>query len=176
MTKQSSLKALTLLLLSQSPLTTAQKSPRYNEPCPADEQLPCENTGRCVMGMADYGYHGTLDLPFLNTTHVDFKHCECPSEYTGLMCEHRVETCGNDEHACFNGAKCVRLPDPDGRERTYTCDCRAGEGSGSQTSSYAGHMCEHAATSFCEYGVAVSKHAFCVNGGTCKDTVVGDEE
>jgi hypothetical protein len=36
-------------------------------------------------------------------------------------------------------------------------------------------MCEHAATSFCEYGVAVSKHAFCVNGGTCKDTIVGDE-
>lgn len=53
----------------------------------------------------------------------------------------------------------------------YECDCEEG----SEHSAFAGSMCEHAATSFCEYGVAVSKHAFCVNGGECKDVIIAGE-
>lgn len=149
------------------------KSERLDDSCPDDDTaLPCKNGATCKMGIANFGYHGSLDLPFLNNTHIDFMHCECLAGFTGVMCEHHVETCGNDEHACFNGATCVRLPDESGHQMTYRCDCSTTL----NHTSFAGHMCEHSATSFCEYGVAVSRHAFCVNGGVCKDVIVKGEK
>jgi len=53
----------------------------------------------------------------------------------------------------------------------FSCDCMTTH----STNAHAGHMCEHAATSFCEYGVAVSKHSFCVNAGTCIKSIIDGE-
>jgi len=55
-----------------------------------------------------------------------------------------------------------------GTKKIYTCDCSVATNT---TTTFSGHFCEHAATSFCEYGVAVSKHAFCANGGECLEEV-----
>lgn len=136
---------------------------RINDACGYTTALPCENGSTCKMGKADFGYHGTLNLPFLNKTAEEYMHCVCPEGFTGVLCEHHVQTCGDNEHACFNGATCVKKKD-----EQYSCDCMTTH----NTNAYAGHMCEHAATSFCEYGVAVSKHSFCVNGGTCVKSII----
>mmetsp|Transcript_52565 Transcript_52565/g.77895 ORF Transcript_52565/g.77895 Transcript_52565/m.77895 type:complete len:309 (-) Transcript_52565:237-1163(-) len=50
------------------------------------------------------------------------------------------------------------------------CDCTNAYG-GVGGSPYRGHLCEHAATEYCEYGVTSSKVSFCANGGTCKEII-----
>jgi len=138
---------------------------RVNDACEYARALSCENGSTCKMGTAAFGYHGTLNLPFLNKTANEFMHCVCPYGFTGVLCEHHVQTCGGNEHACFNGATCVK------KGGQYSCDCATSHSS----NAYAGHMCEHAATSFCEHGVAVSKHSFCVNKGTCIKYIIEGE-
>lgn len=67
-----------------------------------------------------------------------------------------------DGHFCLNGSLCIEI---DGDEGNYFCDCdTAFEKNGV---AHEGLKCQHKATSYCTYDVAVSKHSFCTNGGDC---------
>lgn len=159
---------------SHSPLVTLLVLPitavlgADGDPCPTDKALFCENGGVCVMGNADYGYHGTLNAPFLGTTSMDLMHCNCPIGFTGVYCERAVVTCGQNDHACFHGSECVPVDLATGE---WQCDCTKAL---DNFKTFAGKFCEHASTAVCEHG-AIKSHSFCVNGGVCKDVIFGDE-
>mmetsp|Transcript_34803 Transcript_34803/g.41977 ORF Transcript_34803/g.41977 Transcript_34803/m.41977 type:complete len:243 (-) Transcript_34803:218-946(-) len=79
------------------------------------------------------------------------------------------ETCANG-HVCYNYGRCISNGD-----NGYRCDCGGAQkasGGRSYTATYAGPSCEHAATSYCEYGVTISAISFCTNGGECRDQIV----
>ncbi|XP_060576284.1 protein serrate-like [Ruditapes philippinarum] len=68
---------------------------------------PCENNGTCT------------DEP------NGFK-CDCKSDYTGIMCQSKVQPCGSNP--CRNGGICLDM------QNAFMCLC---------ASTYAGEMCEH---------------------------------
>uniref|UniRef100_A0A7S1ZKN3 EGF-like domain-containing protein n=1 Tax=Ditylum brightwellii TaxID=49249 RepID=A0A7S1ZKN3_9STRA len=72
-----------------------------------------------------------------------------------------IDTCP-DGHFCLNGSMCVEI---DGDEGNYFCDCDiAFDKNGA---AHEGLKCQHKATKYCTYDIAVSKHSFCTNGGDC---------
>jgi len=54
------------------------------------------------------------------------------------------------------------------------CDCTNAFGE-AHNAPHRGHLCEHVATEYCEYGVTMSNLSFCANGGTCKAKVYGGQ-
>jgi len=142
----------------------------FNQVRGRDCTLECER-GTCEIGQADFSvfnkYNTAHNLPFANITHVDMMYCKCPEGYTGVTCEIKYDSCNSNAHACFHGAKCVQLTSAIGTIQ-YRCDCSVTDDANVV---YAGLYCEHAATSYCEYGTSVSKKAFCTNDGTCVTTI-----
>jgi hypothetical protein len=129
--------------------------------------LKCENDGQCRKGVKDTSFLDKFNLgpvaSNLNMTHnQDFEHCVRPDGFTGHICDIQVETCGENEHICLYGSKCVQ--DGDG----HKCDC---EGAFTTFDKFAGNNCQHKATEFCtangELGVGKDNLSFCVNNGTC---------
>jgi len=121
----------------------------------------CQNGGNCFFGehpLEDGKLKKeTMDdkLSFLD----DNQHCRCPDGYIGLNCEQRYQKCHSGEHFCLNGSDCVEDNDE------FTCDCNA---AATKLISYAGHYCQHAATSFCS---KTGGKSFCTNHGTCRGEV-----
>ncbi|CAB9507402.1 Notch ligand involved in the mediation of Notch signaling (By similarity) [Seminavis robusta] len=136
-------------------------------------KLTCKHNGVCRRGAKDVGFlkKFNVDMPNLEATASNnFEHCVCPKGYVGLQCEHRVEVCPGGESICMNGASCVP-DDSDGRLR-YKCDCDSVH---TPFHKYAGDFCELRSTDMCtlngRVGAGLNKHAFCVNGGRCRDHV-----
>merc|ERR1712003_575984 len=96
----------------------------------------------------------------------DFDHCVCQPGFTGLRCEYNIETCGEEEHFCLHGAKCITITNSDNLQK-YSCDCSTT--SSSISPAFAGESCEHKSTSVCTIGDLLPGQplSFCVNGGTC---------
>jgi len=132
--------------------------------------LTCENGGVCRDGTKDNGILNLndkdLNAPHLDETHTEsFEHCVCREGFVGLYCEHKIEICGENEHICLHGGKCVTDGD------SHSCDCS--ETDSDFASAFAGVSCQHPANDICtigdpEPGQAVS---FCVNQGTCRGKV-----
>jgi len=139
------------------------------EPC----NLQCSNGGVCRNGIADFGDHESYDfeLTQLKKKHIDFKHCSCPTGYTGVLCGIELNVCGDDAFVCAFGSKCISGgTGKDGKEK-FACDCDPAH---TVMTSYAGNMCEYESTSFCAKGDGTpgeSAHAFCTNGGKCLSIV-----
>lgn len=143
-------------------------------------RLTCSNGGFCAKGVANHGpYQDTISgVSHLNRTHHEtyFEHCVCPEGFLGLTCEHKVLTCGNDEHYCLHGSTCVKYNDD------YLCDCSKVDetiGHGDQPSVFAGDSCEHPANDICVQGDIFPTRPlyFCVNHGVCRAYVVeGDDD
>jgi hypothetical protein len=91
--------------------------------------------------------------------------------WMGVKCEHKVEICGDNEHACFFGGKCVKDGD------NHACDCQAAF---TAFDKIAGTYCQHKSTTICtknsQPATGNSNFAFCVNNGKCRDTVDSDDE
>jgi hypothetical protein len=103
--------------------------------------------------------------------------CDCPSGWTGTMCESEVE---DDAHAdegeecgdgyCYNGGSCVMtkiISHAGGEYVKYHCDCAEAF---TDTDLYAGESCEHKSTAFCSEphsGDTLVGVLFCANGGSC---------
>lgn len=139
--------------------------------------LECQNGGVCAQGAKDLGdLRDTIgDVAHLNETHAEdeFAHCVCTEGWIGLTCEHKVEVCGENQHACIHGSKCI--PDPSS-VRGYYCDCSQA-GDGDQKSIFAGDSCQYKQTDICMIGddSAGRPLYFCVNGGDCNAWVAPSE-
>jgi len=96
--------------------------------------------------------------------------CKCLPNYLGPDCSVPFVTCPDGDRTCMNGSVCVRNNeiDPITGKYKYHCDCSAAF----DVNVFAGHQCEHAATTICEAGTSLSSYAFCTNGGTCVNTVL----
>eukprot|EP00543_Licmophora_paradoxa_P000281 CAMPEP_0202455188 /NCGR_PEP_ID=MMETSP1360-20130828/12780_1 /ASSEMBLY_ACC=CAM_ASM_000848 /TAXON_ID=515479 /ORGANISM="Licmophora paradoxa, Strain CCMP2313" /LENGTH=602 /DNA_ID=CAMNT_0049074709 /DNA_START=80 /DNA_END=1888 /DNA_ORIENTATION=+ len=140
-------------------------------PAPFEEcKLQCSNGGQCRKGVKDMSFLDKFgpELEQFNISHSrDFEHCACPDGWTGLKCEHQIEVCGENEHACFHGSKCV-VANGD----RHTCDCDNGFDAFEKL---AGRFCEHKATTICtrsgNAALETENFAFCVNNGKCKDII-----
>jgi len=134
--------------------------------------LECKNGGVCAQGAKVLGsLHDVVgDVSHLNQTHAmgEFAHCVCPEGFIGLFCEHKVEACGEGEHVCLHGSKCI--PDAS-TDRGYTCDCSFADakvGKDDEFHYFAGEFCEYTDTDICSTEDNVEPLYFCVNGGKCK--------
>ncbi len=134
-------------------------------------RLTCSNGGSCAKGVKDNGsYQDTISgVAHLNKTYHEtyFEHCVCPQGFIGLTCEHKVETCGNNEHYCLHGSTCIE------DNNDYLCDCSKADetiGHGDQPSVFAGDSCEHPANDICMQGEVFPTRPlyFCVNHGVCR--------
>jgi len=106
----------------------------------------------------------------LNGQSFQLDQCQCEDGWGGVLCDEVGKSCP-DGTKCYNGAECAERKKMETKGvNQYYCDCQTAY----DHSSFAGQMCEAPATQVCEYGVSVSKSAFCTNGGKCKDVVVKD--
>lgn len=138
------------------------------------ENLKCLNGGTCRKGAKELGELSDIvkDIDHLNSTYSeDFDHCVCSPGFIGLRCEHKVETCGNGEHFCLHGSKCIK----NSKDNSQGCDCLLV--TSNVSSAFAGNSCEHKATAICTVGdFAPGKPlSFCVNGGYCLKEVTSEE-
>lgn len=146
-----------------------RKGVDVQKPCTLD----CLNDGKCRNGVKDtstLSSFGPALTELANQTHDgNFQYCECPDGFAGLRCGRRVETCGNNDHLCFHGSKCVK------EAGEYKCNC---DPSFSMFTRAAGKYCENTASAICtangEPGVGRDQMAFCVNGGTCNGNADGN--
>ena len=95
---------------------------------------------------------------------------ECPENFVGIHCEHKLQLCEAGKHLCLHGGKCVKY----GME--IACDCTSA--STTLTNEYAGASCEHPATDICTVGDIVEGEPrfFCVNGGVCEQYVTTSDD
>uniref|UniRef100_A0A7S1YTQ9 EGF-like domain-containing protein n=1 Tax=Trieres chinensis TaxID=1514140 RepID=A0A7S1YTQ9_TRICV len=138
------LSAALIALIVVSPVLSDQGS----SPCP----ITCEH-GTCVTAH-------TFQGPY----------CECHAGWGGRGCNDPFVICPDGVKRCFNGSECRLLKRSVGESagvRNYECDCSKAFG----ISSFAGHECEMSSTEVCEAMAPSSAHAFCTNGGRCRDYV-----
>jgi hypothetical protein len=158
--------------------------PKFNDNIEDDEDdvdgcgLQCMNGGVCAEGAKDLGpIHDTIsDVYHLNQTFDEehFAHCICPEGFVGLTCQHKMEVCGDEEHVCLHGSKCVEH-----ENGQHACDCtKADETLGNNDQPlFAGDSCQYSGTDICTIGEGYPGEPlyFCVNGGRCKAQVKADQ-
>ena len=152
-----------------------QEEGQTNVTAPVDEptviacDLVCKNEGVCRHGVKNSAYVGDLQL---HSSHLqpteDLMHCVCPDGFAGLYCEEEVDVCGENEHMCLHGSKCILNSDGE-----YACDCQQADADHSETGYFAGDSCEHPVNDICtdEKPGPSQPLLFCVNGGKCLDHV-----
>ena len=90
------------------------------------------------------------------------------SGWTGVYCDHKYETCDNQEgHTCYHGGECIPgLEDKYGNEQLF-CDCTKARGPDGER--YVGKYCEVPFEQACNNPEEEDDDEllFCVNGGTC---------
>jgi hypothetical protein len=124
-------------------------------------------------------------LSYLNKqsgTSNDFQHCVCPNNFAGTYCEHQLDSCGDGQHLCLHGSKCVGIGDE------QLCDCDQADSP--LASFFVGSHCEHPVNDICTEnspdsntpskltfgnGMPGAALDFCVNGRTCKEKVPQNE-
>ena len=126
----------------------------------------CRNGSKDVSFIENFG----PDLVEYAEEHDEvYQHCVCPEGFFGVKCEHEVEICPGNDFVCMHGSKCVPSDAPG---ETYECDCDEGF---TPSQRVAGKYCQYKSTDICTkggtLGVGIAMHAFCVNGGQCKDYV-----
>eukprot|EP00980_Cylindrotheca_fusiformis_P006245 scaffold1336_cov158-Cylindrotheca_fusiformis.AAC.7 len=133
-------------------LTVAAAAAGNDETC----TLKCPNDAPCQFGVADFSDH------VLNQdhTHQDGMHCSCPYGWTGVLCDHKYESC-DQSHKCYHGGECIPgMADKFGNDQLF-CDCS--QAVASDGTRYVGKYCETPFEQTCnEEGTE-----FCVNGGDC---------
>ncbi|KAL7976379.1 hypothetical protein Chor_015443 [Crotalus horridus] len=95
------------------------------------EDNDCENNATCVDGINNYT-------------------CLCPPEYTGELCEEKLDFCAQDLNPCQHQSKCILTP------KGYQCSCTPG---------YVGEHCD------VDYDDCLDNK--CKNGAQCTDAING---
>jgi hypothetical protein len=136
--------------------------------------IECLNKGTCILGESD--------SPFLTVWPGDSPsgemYCGCAKGYAGHHCEYSVDICGNNEHICLHGSKCVDgVSDGSDGSESYSCKCGNSD-----------DVCrQQQGAQFCspildkgidglppavEYYGSMAVPAFCFNGGKCLDVLM----
>lgn len=122
----------------------------------ADCTLNCPNDAPCQIGAGDFSAHTTANI---EQTYGSM-HCGCPYGWTGVLCDHKYETCDNN-HKCYHGGECVPgMKDKYGNDQLF-CDCS--NAVMSDGTKYVGKYCETPFEKICDD----EGNDFCVNGGDC---------
>jgi len=133
--------------------------------------VDCGEHGKCILGSNKYLSNVTQNHPelvnelqFFSTD--AFQHCKCEPGWIGGLCDIKVEVCGEDEHLCLNGSKCLEQADG-----SYQCDC---EEAFTSESRFAGNYCQHHHTQVCHSleqspFSGTAQNLFCVNDGICSN-------
>lgn len=117
----------------------------------------CRNGGSCVRSPID---------SFDESLGVEDR-CVCPDGWTGTKCEHKYEECGNGQHICLHGSKCVQ----ETGSKKWTCEC---EEAYREDQNYVGEFCQHHKMTVCTtadselqmYDGSASA-TYCVNDAAC---------
>lgn len=126
-------------------------------------KLDCLHDGQCRKGAKSTAGIGEVNSFLAGSTHSeDNEHCVCKTRYTGLRCQYKYEMCGDREHMCLHGTKCVA---PTETEPSWTCDCG---------DSKSGDFCQHHRTTICPLDddnqgiyMGMLSVTYCVNDGVC---------
>lgn len=148
-TTSASLVFMTMLMAGGHVVVLAQQD--CNLDCPFD--APCE------LEAPDFSGHN-IDFVGNAGNGAAMMHCACPPGWTGILCDHRFETC-TDNHQCYHGGKCIPgLLDDFGNGQLF-CDCS--DAVAADGTRYVGKYCETPYEKICDD----SGELFCVNGGDC---------
>jgi hypothetical protein len=139
--------------------TIAAATARASTTCPVN----CKNGGECMEGRL--GLTAAAGSPFaLGVFEEDGPmefHCECPSDFTGLLCDKPFISCNDGNHGCLHGGECLpSFLDKNGSEQYY-CECANAV---FEDKRYAGKFCQAQAVETCQEG---PNPIYCVNG-SCK--------
>jgi hypothetical protein len=143
---------------------------------------PCINGGICKNRLLEsLTGSSTHQLDRFGLEQNQRQYCQCPTGFTGVLCEIKLVLCSNGNQTCTNGSTCQRAIDDFGSEY-FHCECDIENSDLSLPS--AENFCEHASTVFCiNEGDAIqikqsheslggsAKSSFCINGGRCRDMV-----
>ena len=159
---------------------SCQCQPGYSGPhCENVEEtsctLECRNGGKCALSSLTI-QTTKKRFPWPGVPPSAAMHCVCQPGYEGYQCEYQANVCGDYEHVCLHGSKCVLQKD----KVSYGCECPRGKKNG----------CQHHKTEMClpktktgisglappvEYYGGMAIPAFCVNDGKCRDVRMGYE-
>lgn len=128
-------------------------------------ELQCQNTGYCSPVSPQNSTTNPVDGTLTEI-------CICPLGYAGLTCSEKTSSmlaCDADAKGtvCENGGSCTHIHRRK-KEEAWVCDCMVAD----SVSAFAGTMCRHPATKYCDSGNV----SFCTNGGSCGINVVGNVE
>jgi len=144
---------LAILLLTATAFSVT-KAQDCTLDCPVD--APCTNES------PDFTAHTALGL-----VSDAREHCACPFGWTGLLCDHKYESC-TDDHSCYHGGACIPgLSDHYGNDQLF-CDCT--NAIASDGTQYVGKYCETPFEQLC----GGDDELFCVNGGECNPSYDSD--
>lgn len=150
---------LVLLLLSRASAASATAADNTDT---AACTLDCPVDAPCTLGDATFSHSN--DVVQLETNFQGM-HCACPPGWTGILCDHKYESC-SDSRDCFHGGKCTEdagWTDAFGNPQLL-CDCTdAVTNTGIR---YVGKYCETPFEKACR-GHDNDDTLFCVNGADC---------
>lgn len=138
--------------------TASTKDTKAQEDCP----LECFNQGVCQVGDLNRDTAGPHVLAAFGIEEVEY-HCECPTGWTGALCDRPYISCDGNSHACLNGGACLPSFLDEYENEQFYCDCTAAIVNGQP---FAGKFCQAEAVDVCRLGGEDS--IYCVNG-SCKN-------
>lgn len=143
-------------------LTASSSAPLVAAAQECDLQCPTDIGATCAFGNSPHtGSNG-----YTQEVSIDGMHCSCPPGYTGLRCEAAFESCGDGQHVCYHGGRCVSGEVDDFGNVQLYCDCSAAQDDGGVP--HVGKYCQHATVSEeAENCDATNEATFCFNGGVC---------
>jgi hypothetical protein len=138
--------------------------------------MNCEHDGVCVLG-----YRDATDLEFALDHNFDpnlsvensaqTQYCDCPSTYSGILCEHFNQDITCEKASCENGSTCKAVPYDDPATTSVSLPVCSCEFNG--THHFAGLGCSEPSTSFCTNSPGMNGFQFCTNNGKCRETLKG---
>lgn len=153
-TNHQTMKVLLAAIMIGGVISLAKLEDRSVQEC----TLECPIDAPCTFGEALFQHQNAIHLE----TSVQNMHCACPPGWTGILCDHKYESCSNN-HDCFHGGECLEgeVRDAFGNQQLL-CDCTSAKTTDGFR--YVGKYCE---TPFEKSCSTENEDLFCVNGGDC---------
>jgi hypothetical protein len=145
--------------------------------CDYECQLECKNGGQCTLTSDD---EKSFNDQIWSKSSDRGEFCQCRLGFAGPECQFEADVCGEAEHICLHGTKCVADLD---EIQSYRCECPSVNNTDEISfKNETFGTCVQPRTEFCtpkdghlEYVGGMAIAAFCVNGGKCADVDKGGQ-